>query len=256
MQYLSAMVVGLLFAARLFLPVSENSQSDARLVKRYERSCGYSCAQELAIDLGGVYAKGNHDIVAVRFCSKESLPLALATAAAPPKDVLSILMSSYGFVPERILFLRSENCLGANPAVTPTEFWVIPKGAALPTSVESIKSNQVQVHPLGMEGLIGNARSYKEGMRQLPDKLRANPEGVGLVLGYYYKRPSNRLKQRLDEARRMLQRSGLSKNRYSVRFVPWTGEYGDDDQEPTYPSLFVIEVTKDLSVQRKPAARP
>lgn len=229
----------------------ESIQPGAKLVHRYERRCGHSCAQELAVDLGGVYAKKPDDIVVVRFCSKEALPLALSTSAAAYRYVISILTDSYGYTPERVLFLRSESCIGSVSAVTATEFWAIPQGAALPASVETVKSSQVRVDSLPMEGLIGNAHSYKAALQKLPERLRANPEAVGIVLGYYYKQPSRVMKRKLREVQRTLKQSGLSEDRYSVRLAPWTGEYGDDDPEPKYPSLFVVEVAKPKDSARK-----
>ena len=71
------------------------AQPKAELVHRYERGCGYSCNQELAIDLGGVSGTASDDIVAVRFCSKEPLPRALALAASPPDYVITILTGVY-----------------------------------------------------------------------------------------------------------------------------------------------------------------
>jgi len=235
----------------VLLSRQESIQPGAKLVHRYERRCGHSCAQELAVDLGGVYAKKPDDIVVVRFCSKEALPLALSTSAAAYRYVISILTDSYGYTPERVLFLRSESCIGSVSAVTATEFWAIPQGAALPASVETVKSSQVRVDSLPMEGLIGNAHSYKAALQKLPERLRANPEAVGIVLGYYYKQPSRVMKRKLREVQRTLKQSGLSEDRYSVRLAPWTGEYGDDDPEPKYPSLFVVEVAKPKDSARK-----
>lgn len=155
-------------------------QSHIRLVHRYERTCGYACAQEFAIDLGGVYGKHPGDTVAIRFCSKDPLPVALSTSAADYRYVISILEGSYDYTSDRVVFLRSENCLSSNRAVTATEFWIIPKGAAPPSSLESMKSSQVRIDPLGMLGLIGSARNYKAALQKLQTKLRANPEAVAV----------------------------------------------------------------------------
>lgn len=243
MKHVRIVMMALILAPNGWPSQQEDFRPQAKLVHRYERRCGYSCAQELAIDLG-INAKKSDDVVAVRFCSKESLPLALSTSAAAYGYAISILTDSYGYTPERILFLRSEDCLGPEPAVTATEFWAISDGAAQPASVETVKSSQVRVDSLGMEGLIGNARSYKAALQKLPDRLRAHPEAVGIVLGYYYKQPSRVMKRRLREVQRMLKENKLSEDRYSVRLAPWTGEYGDDDPEPKYPSLFVVEVAR------------
>ena len=87
-------------------------------------------------------------------------------------------------------------------------------------------------------------------LQKLSARLRANPDAVGIVLGYYYKQPSRLMKLRLHEVQRTLKAAGLSEDRYSVRLAPWTGEYGDDDPEPRYPSLFVVEVAKANSARK------
>jgi len=64
------------------------------------------------------------------------MPLALSIAAMNPFIVARALNQGYNFSLERILFLRSEDCLGSDPAVAATELWAVPKGAALPPFVE------------------------------------------------------------------------------------------------------------------------
>jgi hypothetical protein len=239
-----AFMLGLLLFSGTSLTRQASVHPEAKLVRRYEERCGYSCAQELAIDLGGVYGKNLDDTVAVRFCSKDPLPVALSTSAAAYRNVISILEGSYGYMPERVLFLRSEECLGSNRAIATTEFWVISNGATLPPSVESMKSSQVRIEPLGMDGLIGRMRSYKAALQMLPTILRANPKAVGVVVGYYYKQPSLVLKRRLREVQKILKQSKLSQDRYYVRLAPWTGEQAVDppNPEPKYPSVFVVNI--------------
>lgn len=123
----------------------QRSQPVPQLIHRYELACGYSCAQEVAADLGKHGAGKPGDRIAVRFCSKEALPLALTTAIAAYGYVISILEQSYAYNPEHVLLLRSDDCLGQNAAVTATEFWDIPLGASMPAAVESIRSSEVKV---------------------------------------------------------------------------------------------------------------
>lgn len=69
---------------------------------------------------------------------------------------------------------------------------------------------------------------------------------VGIVLGYYYDKPSQLMKKRLREVRRGLEKSGVQHSRYFVRLSPWSGERSIDPAEPelVYPSFFVVEVGK------------
>lgn len=248
MRQALALMIGLLLSSGASLPRQGRVRPEATLVHRYEEGCGYSCAQELAIDLGGVYGKNPDDKVAVRLCSREPLPVALSTSAAAYGYVISILEGSYGYTPERILFSRSEDCLGSDRAVTATEFWVIPSGAAPPASVESIRSNQVRLESVGAEAIIVEGiRNYRAATQELITKLREKPQAVGVVLGYYYQRPNPVMRRRLNEVRRLLEQSGLPQDRYFVRLARWTGERSVDppDPEPRYPSVFVVEVARD-----------
>jgi hypothetical protein len=247
-----ALTLELLSFTVLFAGQSGN-RLEAKLVHRYERRCGYSCAQELAIDLGGVYGKNPDDTVAVRFCSKEPLPVALSTSAADYAYVITILQGSYGYTPERILFLRAEDCIGSDKVIAATEFWVIPGGAARPASVELINSNQARIDPLGMKGLMGSGRSYRAALKGLATKLHANSGAVGVIVGYYYKRPSLVMKRRLRDVQKILLRSGLPPERYFVRLAPWTGErsVNPPEPEPKYPNLFVVELAKARDTARR-----
>jgi hypothetical protein len=242
-----ASAVLMLALPSIVLQGQQSSQPTPKLIHRYELGCGYSCAQEVAADLGGLGAAKSDDRVAVRFCSKEPMPLALTTAAAAYGYVISILEGSYGFTPDRILFLRSDDCLGPNVAVIATEFWAIPKGASMPAAVESVKSSDVKSQSIPERNMraIGT-RNYRTATRQLIKRLRTTRQMVGIVVGYYYDEPSQVMRRRLREVRRALEKSGLEQNRYFVRLSPWSGERSIDPRkpEPVYPSFFVVEVTK------------
>jgi hypothetical protein len=225
-------------------PRQAGIRPQAKLVHRYEERCGYSCAQELAIDLGGEYGTHLDDTVVVRLCSKEPLPVALSTSAADYGYAISILQGSYLYTPERILLSRSEGCAGPNPSIAATEFWVIPKGAELPSSLESVEYSHLKMGSLGSRRTRENARGYKETLEELSARLRGSPGAVGVIVGYYYYHPSRLLKQRLGDTRKMLELCGLPEDRYFVRLAPWTGEVAiaPRDPEPTYPSVFIVEI--------------
>lgn len=226
------------------MPRQLSIHSEAKLIHRYEAGCGYSCAQELAIDVGGIYGKNPDDRVAVRFCSKETFPVALSTSAAAYKYAISILKDSYGYTSDRVLFLRSEDCLGPNSAVATTEFWVVPRGAALPPSNELAKYSQVEIASLGTQGLINSKYVYNQALKTTPFKMRARPNAVAVVVGYYYHTPSQLMKKRLRVVGQTLQRAGIPRQRYFVRLSPWNGEHSLDlhESEPKYPSFFIIEI--------------
>jgi hypothetical protein len=240
MRQLLPLIIVLLLSPQIFLRSQSSIGSQAKLVHRYEERCGYSCAQELAIDLGGSSAKDASNKVAIRFCSREPFPVALSTSAAAYSSVITILQDSYGYTPERVLFLRAEACVGSHAGITATEFWDVPKGAALPGSVETTSANSIRIDSTTVKSRHG----YQAALKKLKDKLLTDSQVVGVVVGSYYKAPSPLMKQRLRIAKETLDRSKLQRGRYFVRLAPWTGEYSLNSPEPKYPSIFVVEGTK------------
>src|SRR5699024_5672088 len=85
-------------------------------------------------------------------------------------------------------------------------------------------------------------RDYRDAVQKLIRYLRQNPATTGVVFGYFYKRPSRLLQQRLREVTRTLKQSGLPRDRYLVRTTYWNDEASDTDKEPTYPTLFLVEI--------------
>lgn len=240
MKQASLLIIGLFLCPDIFLRAQSGIRSKAELVHRYEERCGYSCAQELAIDLGGSSAKDAGGSIAIRFCSRESFPVALATSAAAYSYVVTILQDSYGVTQERVLFLRAEDCVGSHAGITATEFWSVPQGAALPGSIETTSAKSVRVDSM----TVKSRRGYQAALKKLEDELLTDSQAVGIVIGSYYKTPSALMKQRLRAAKQTLARSRVPRGRYFVRLAPWTGEYSLDSPEPKYPSVFVVEVAK------------
>jgi len=241
------LIIGLLLFSSVSLGQGSTKPEAVRM-RRYERNgSGFDEITEANYELTRRLDTSN-DLAVVRICSRESMSLALSIAAMNPFTVARALNQGYNFSLERMLFLRSEDCLGSDPAVSATELWAVPKGAALPPFVESIKSSHAHLEILGTKDLLAaGTRNYRLAVKELTTKLRAAPEAVGVVVGYYYKNPSLVMKRRLREVRKILDQSGLRQDRYFVRFVPWPGERSDDrpEPEPRYPSVFVVKVERD-----------
>ncbi len=243
-----AVLLGLLLCSATLL-AQDDTKTQAARVRRYERmGSGGDAIMEATVDL--VHYTSQPIDAVVRVCSNEPMPLALSIAAMNPFIVARALNQGYNFSLERILFLRSEDCLGSDPAVAATELWAVPKGAALPPFVESIKSSHTHLEILGTKDLLAaGTRNYRLAVRELTTKLRTAPEAMGVVVGYYYKNPSLMMRRRLREVRKMLEQSGLRQDRYFVRFIPWPGERSIDppEAEPKYPSVFVVKVERDTA---------
>jgi hypothetical protein len=191
------------------------------------------------------------DLAVLRICSKESMPAALSVAAANPFTVAKALNEGYNFAFERILFLRSEDCVDSSPNVAATELWAVPRGATLPTFVQSIKSTQVRVEYIGTHKTppLDGLPNYKNAVRQLIAKLGAREHAVGIVLGYYYRKPDLLMQDRLHQVENLLQMGGVPKDRYIIRLMPWAVDHSVARRapEPKYPSISVIEIQMEVN---------
>lgn len=250
MKKAMSVFVGLVFSAGVLLGQG-NTQLDARLVNRCESGCsGSSTVMEATIDLLHYFAKPP-DMVAIRVCSKEPMPVAISVAATDPIYLTRWLAKVHNYPSEHVVISRAVDCIGNNPQVAATELWAIPKGAEPPASVESVRANQVQSETIGANKNTATkgASNYRAAAQKLIAKLRTRPDAVGIVLGYYYNRPTPIMQRRLREVRMLLEKSGLQQDRYFVRLAPWNGEYGIDppDPEPRYPSVFIVEVARDTA---------
>lgn len=220
----------------------EQGRAQSQLIRRYESGYSSASLEESATYLAD--AAGSKGMIAIRVCSKEPILIALATAAADPFVLLTSLETTYGIPPKRVTYLRADNCVGSTPNVAATEFWAIPDGAELPAHVESITSSQVQLEHIGAgASAVAGAPDYLTAARELVDKLRVSQGAQGVVLGYYYRKPNVTMRSRLSEVRRLLDRSGLPKDRYFVRLMPWPGDRSIDppEPEPAYPNISIVK---------------
>jgi len=238
----AAMAVGIFLSFVVSSPGQESGQVEAKLVRSaFAGGDALHVIQEVALDLKE-YASGAEDRVAVRVCSREPMPVALSTAAASP-FILREYLEHYGFLPERILFLRSEDCLANNTRIAVTEFWAIPKGADLPSSIESIRSSQALLEVVRTEDTIKSAAGYDAALRELIAKSRANPQASLVIIGSYDKQPGPALQKNLGKAKRLLEQHGVLPNRVYVRAAPSSGIRDGDESEPKYPNLFIVEIS-------------
>lgn len=203
--------------------------------------------QEVALDLKG-QATDPGDRVAVRVCSKEAMPVALLTAAASP-FILHEYLEHYGFKDQQILYLRSEDCLARDRSIVVTEFWLIPKGAEPPASVESITSDQAQVEVVRTSDNIKTAKGYSAALRELIQKLRNRLEAVVVVVGFYHERPGSALERNLQKARSVLVSGNVQASRIHVGTAPLGGIPIGVEPEPRYPSLYVVSTSRKRSGQ-------
>lgn len=198
--------------------------------------------QEAAIEIKA-NAGGPEDTAAIRICSAEPMPVALIIAAANPFAVAEYL-SHYGFSPERVLFLRAENCPKVVRGVAVTEFWAIPKGAVPPHSVESVKASQAQADVVRANSTIKSDEDFNDALLKLSSKLRTNRGATGVIVGSYTGTPPGILKMNIRKAERFLRRSNIEPRRYFSRLQKLTGPRTElpSNYQVKYPDLFIIEL--------------
>lgn len=227
------------------VPRQSGPPSGARMFIRYEQGQGYNRLGESLQALEHPIRSDDRSFAAIRLCSKKGLAVALATAAADP-FLIADRLEAFGYPRDRILFLRSEDCLSRDESRPATEVWTIPDKAPLPSNVDAFKSSQVRLIPLGRKpGRLGMS-DYKSALSKLIQNLRANPSSTGTVIGYVLHKPSPALRRRMSEATRALEKSGISGERYLVRLMYWPDEFSEHppDPEARYPNVSVIELLK------------
>jgi hypothetical protein len=237
----------LLFLCGLRADAQSSSETTAKLFTRYESGASANRLYEDVLTLKLSAGSNDKARIGVRVCSKEPMPFALITASADPFLIAELLIERHAYSPARIIYLRSGDCLSSKKSAEPvTEVWVIPEGASLPSHVESATGSQVRRTSLGKEEVNRGVRDYRIALRKLIRDLQTKPTAVGVVFGFFLDHPSQALQRRLREVTRTLKRSGLPPNRYLVRPMGWNDEVSTypPDKEPSYPCLFLVEITK------------
>lgn len=119
----------------------ESTSTEAKLVRRYSNLIkGSYRLEEDSIDLADQGALEPDARVAIRLCSQKPLLQALRRPFARPEFVVEYLTGIYRMPAERILFLRSADCMsraGRRAKRADVELWVIPPGAVLPAATEA-----------------------------------------------------------------------------------------------------------------------
>jgi hypothetical protein len=246
-----------LFATLLILILTANSavtqvrNKAAEMVRRYEvGGSGSDEIMEATTTLAHYFNVKLADKTIVRLCSKKSLRIAIATAAADPVVISRRLFYNYSIPFDQTIISRSEDCLGQLKTTTATELWAVSNNAPLPPAVESIKSCQIKVQYIKSdvknrtEVPVRRTYDHKKSIEKLISELQDNPHAVGIVIGYYLKKPNRKLKVKLQTAQRMLVQSGLPSGRFFIQLMPWTGYYDlyPKEPEPEYLSVALVDI--------------
>ena len=225
------------------LCLSQQGGTQAVLFKRYDHGGGQNRLIEDTLSLKLDVKPEQRFTVAVRVCSKQPLPFALVTANAEPFFISEWLVDAYAYPRDRVVFVRSEDCLGKDPAHGITEIWTLSEGASLPPHIEKLVSTDAHWVALGKKParLEIGVRDYKRAVDDLIKELKHDPAARGVVIGFFMKRPGLTLRRRIREVNRTFARSGLPRDRYLVYTDYYNGEAADDAPEPQYPAVYIIK---------------
>jgi hypothetical protein len=229
----------------VFTQVKRSDQGTASLIKRYEYGASQYRIVEDVLKIRREPEESKRQLVAIRVCSRQSLPVALFQAAIDPFDTAEYLRDYYAYVPGRIFFLRSEDCLSSNDSHTEAaEIWMASTKEALPQSIESYSLDQLRRVSLGTNGSNRVSRAYQKALRTLIKRLRSDPGSLGIIVGYYLEHPDPLLKQRIRDSQSRLKQSGLPDGRYYTVLSRWhKGDSGYPNSEPQYPDVFIVKIT-------------
>ena len=215
----------------------------AVLFKRYDRGGAVNTIIEDTFSLRIDVKPEDKAIVGVRVCSKDPLPFGLVTASADPFFIAEHLVNTYAYTPERLVFLRSEDCVDKDASRGITEIWTLPQGASLPSHIEKVAFIDARRIALGKKPAFRGVRDYRQALAALIKELQLNPAARGLVVGYYAKsgRVTPMLRRRLNEVTITLKRSGLPSDRYRVYIAHWNDETWESEPNPQFPEVYIIK---------------
>lgn len=194
------------------------------------------------------------DRVAMRICTKDPLPAALFTAIVNTLSVgealASGIRSPIAYSAERVMILRSPDCPITHPPYVPVEFWGVPRGAALPPAVESVRLCQIKVSGTSwLDRTNKNFQRYKLALKETLKEWRDDSSVIIGVYGSYYVRPSPSMVRGLREAKAFFRRHGLPLDKYFVRLKP-SSSYDSNYpySEPRFPNLVLVRVARECEV--------
>ena len=240
-------VAGSLFTGAL-LPFTTGltklrAQETARLIRRYERSASQNRVVEDTIEIRLVPEETKRRMVAIRVCSTQPLPFVLFRAAIDPFATAKYLEEFYAYAPDKIFLLRSEECRPLQQSeVESAEIWIASTEESLPSSVESLRFDQITLSALGAQPVNRGVRDYQAAAETLIQTLRTNPDSKGVIIGYYLDHPNPMLRKRIQGVERLLKKSGVPAKSYYVLLTKWhEGESSYPNSEPSYPAVFALQ---------------
>jgi hypothetical protein len=195
------------------------------------------------------------DILAVRVCSNDPLPVALAMANAAP-FLAALKLEKRGIPKSSIYYLRNRNCKPVLNNYVSTDFWLVPKNAEFPEYIEVRRASNLSAYELTRAGALADnppvevrsyelnkltPQSYKDVLQRMVDLMKANKGAVAVIQVPYYKRSSApELNKRVDDTLEYLKANGILTHRIYIRKI-YSGVTAPSPEDvPKYPDIMVV----------------
>src|SRR5215213_5225915 len=92
---------------------SSSQPATTKLFKRYDTGASLHRLNEDVLSLMLELQNKETTRIGIRLCSKEPMPVALVTANADPLYIAERFVEAFAFVPDRVVYLRAEDCLSS-----------------------------------------------------------------------------------------------------------------------------------------------
>jgi hypothetical protein len=214
-----------------------------KLILRYEGESGFAgfINDVLEPREKGLLNGGNQK-VAIRICSQEKLLLALPLATQNPFNMIDFLTKNSGFEPSNIKLLRSEDCIStAKPNLYATELWTSNDNSDLIPNVEQYDYEQIKMLSLGFDPFECPKFDYKKATKELIKNMRNDSNSYGIVVKYFFEKPSATLNKRVDKVEKLLKKNRIPNSRYKITSQSWKeGESPCFGKEPSQPMIIFL----------------
>lgn len=220
------------------------------LLYRFESPVSPGPAWDLLREpLGNLSRRDDREAFAIRICSENKLLLAIPAAVVDPFQIIKIIRSRYAKPSEvpPIYLLRSTNC---GSTYVPVEVWAVGKNGKLPAHIESYDYKRLRVQQLGFNPSVCSTGKidHRTATKMLINKLRRDWNSFGVIIGYYDSSKGSAdpdLRKRVEQARNLMERSGISRKRYSISYEIWHADDSECSAKPvTKPSIYFLALKR------------
>ncbi|HEX7316774.1 MAG TPA: hypothetical protein VF297_22930 [Pyrinomonadaceae bacterium] len=250
-------ICSLILSAALCAPLAAQADGGRpRLLRYFDASGGdvLNGIYKLGLELGPTVKPG--DAVAIRVCSADPMPVALAAAMGDPFQT-ALKLTQVGVPRASIYYLRQErDCPLVRDNYARTEYWFVPAEAGLPEFAEARRASAVSGYQLtradrllpddvtdvGAQGLDKlTPQSYAAVLEKAAALLRDNKSAVVVIqVPYYSRMQTPELTRRVRETRAYLSGRQVAAHRVYVKRVFAGDRAVTPEDKLLYPDITVV----------------